>query len=231
MGLILPRGLAPAKGTGRVPRRPGRDWFPLRSNQLSVVRWRGRLLGPVPPSQSSGCPGPVVYVFDVFWLLSFGSYVPAPARLAPPFLRGLRCRKCPSGAPSSLISSGNFPPLALGRQASVGHSSASSASSQKTTVSLDVAGLGLAGSVDAGRSAWRVTRKNNCPLRCVSPDLSALGGAAGVDLSHDGGLIRSLPSPCGCGSSQYCLEVTLPRSVPVVMRPVLPVRKEGGWPR
>ena len=24
------------------------------------------------------------HVFDVFWLLSFGSYVPAPARLAPP---------------------------------------------------------------------------------------------------------------------------------------------------
>lgn len=26
----------------------------------------------------------------VFWLLSFGLYVSAPARLAPPFLRGLR---------------------------------------------------------------------------------------------------------------------------------------------
>jgi hypothetical protein len=34
----------------------------------------------------------------------------------------------------------------------------------KNTVSLAMAGLGLAGSVDAGRSAWRVTRKNNCPL-------------------------------------------------------------------
>ena len=50
------------------------------------------------------------------------------------------------------------------------------------------------------------------PGGCISPDRSALDGAAGVDLSHVGGLIRSLPNPCGCGSSQYCLEVTLPRS-------------------
>jgi hypothetical protein len=34
------------------------------------------------PSQSSGPPGPVL-VYDVFWLLSFGLYVPVPARLAP----------------------------------------------------------------------------------------------------------------------------------------------------
>jgi hypothetical protein len=65
---------------------------------------------------------------------------------------------------------------------------------KKLSVSLYVAGLGLAGSVDAGRSTWRVTRKTNCPLRCVSPDLSALGGVTGVDLFHVGGLIRSLPS-------------------------------------
>jgi hypothetical protein len=64
------------------------------------------------------------------------------------------------GAPSQ-----SYGPLALLVQIFdvVGHSSASFASSQKTTVSLYVAGLGLAGSVDAGRSAWCVTRKNNCP--------------------------------------------------------------------
>ena len=44
---------------------------------------RGRLLGPVPTSQSSAVPGPVC-VYDVFWLLSFGFYVSAPPRLAPP---------------------------------------------------------------------------------------------------------------------------------------------------
>jgi hypothetical protein len=43
---------------------------------------------------------------------------------------------------------------------------------------------------------------------CLFPDLSALGGVAGVDLTHVGGLIRSLPNLRGCGSSQYCLEVT-----------------------
>lgn len=39
----------------------------------------------------------------------------------------------------------------------------------KTTVSLAVAGLGLAGSVDAGRSAWRVTRKTNGPFTGAFP--------------------------------------------------------------
>ena len=52
-------------------------------------------------------------VYDVFWLLSFGLYVPVPAPLAPPFLRGLRPGKVFSGAPSSLISSEDFPGLAL----------------------------------------------------------------------------------------------------------------------
>jgi hypothetical protein len=56
--------------------------------------------------------------------------VSAPAGLAPPS-SGPAPQKCPCGAPSSLISSGTFPPVALpGRQASVGHSSASFASSQ-----------------------------------------------------------------------------------------------------
>ncbi|MBG6218914.1 hypothetical protein IWX75_003401 [Arthrobacter sp. CAN_A6] len=49
------------------------------------------------------------------------------------------------------------------------------ASRQKTTVSLSVAGLGLAGSVDAGRSVWRVTRKNNCPARVHFPRLVRAG--------------------------------------------------------
>ena len=47
-----------------------------------------------------------------FLLLSFGSYVPAPARLAPPS-SGPASRKFSSGARSSLLSSGNFPALAL----------------------------------------------------------------------------------------------------------------------
>ncbi|TLM80838.1 hypothetical protein FDW84_18500 (plasmid) [Pseudarthrobacter sp. NamE5] len=102
---------------------------------------------------------------------------------------------------------------------------------KKTTVSLSVVGLGLTGSVGAGCSACCVTRKNNCPLGCVSPDLSAQGGAAGVGLSHVGGLIRSLPSLC-----RLWLITVLPRSdssqepAPVVMRPVFDrwIRKEGG---
>ena len=48
----------------------GSDWFPLRSNQLAVVRWRGRLLGPVPCVAELRLPWPFFYVFDVFWLLS-----------------------------------------------------------------------------------------------------------------------------------------------------------------
>jgi hypothetical protein len=41
-----------------------------------------------------------------------GLYVSAPARLAPPS-SGPAAQEFPCGAPSSLISSGNFPPLAL----------------------------------------------------------------------------------------------------------------------
>src|SRR6478752_10344054 len=48
----------------------------------------------------------------LFWLLSFGLYVSAPAGLAPPS-SGPAAREMPCGAPSSLISFGNFPPLAL----------------------------------------------------------------------------------------------------------------------
>src|SRR3954470_21013055 len=46
------------------------------------------------------------------------------------------------------------------------------------TVSLAVAGLGLAGSLDAGRSVWRVTRKSNCPLRVHFPRLVQQSPAA-----------------------------------------------------
>jgi hypothetical protein len=48
--------------------------FPLRSNQLMGVRWRGRLAGAAGPSQSSCPSSPFVYVFDVFWLLSLCCY-------------------------------------------------------------------------------------------------------------------------------------------------------------
>ncbi len=105
------------------------------------------------------------------------------AHLAPPS-SGPAARKFSSGAPASLIPSANFPTLALaGRQACVGHSSASFASRQKTTVSLMVAGLGLAGSVDAGRSIWRVTRKT-VPVWANDPP----------------GSLR----PCGIGRSRAC---------------------------
>jgi hypothetical protein len=70
-----------------------------------------------------------------------GLYVSAPAGPAPPS-SGPAVRESPCGAPASLISSGIFPRLAPGGgQASVGHSSASFASSQNTT-----------GRGDAGRS-------------------------------------------------------------------------------
>ena len=48
----------------------------------SGVRWRGRLLGPGGAVAELRTPWPCV-VYDVFWLLSFGLYVPAPTRLAP----------------------------------------------------------------------------------------------------------------------------------------------------
>jgi len=56
-------------------RDPSTVSMPLASAPLQPVwgvRWRGRLLGPVPPSQGSGDPGPVFYVCDVFVLLSCG---------------------------------------------------------------------------------------------------------------------------------------------------------------
>jgi hypothetical protein len=58
---LVSRWLSVARG-GRGSR--GSPWFPLRFNQLKGVRWRGRLLGPGAPSQSSGPPGPVC-VYDV----------------------------------------------------------------------------------------------------------------------------------------------------------------------
>ncbi|TVU62044.1 hypothetical protein FQP90_13395 [Paenarthrobacter nitroguajacolicus] len=82
---------------------------------------RGRLLGP------GHAVAELLHTLALsssatFWLLSFGLYVPAPARLAPPS-SGPACREIPSGAPASLISSGapaslissgNFPTLAQG---------------------------------------------------------------------------------------------------------------------
>ncbi len=99
------------RGCGGAGSR-GSPWFPLRFNQLLGVRWRGRLLGPGRAVAELRTPWPWC-VYDVFWLLSFGLYVPVPAPLAPPFLRGLRPGKVFSGAPSSLISSEDFPGLAL----------------------------------------------------------------------------------------------------------------------
>jgi hypothetical protein len=113
-------------------------------------------------------PCPCLYVHDVFWLLSFGSYVPAPARLAPPS-SGPAGPEFPSGARASLISSRNFPPFALRVDGPPRAQLRKLRQQPKTTVSLYVAGLGLAGSVDAGRSAWCVTRKNNCPSRVRFP--------------------------------------------------------------
>jgi len=62
------------------------------------------------PSQSSGPPGPGLST--TFGCCPDGLYVAAPARLAPPS-SGPAVQEFPCGAPSSLISFGNFPPLAL----------------------------------------------------------------------------------------------------------------------
>ncbi len=98
------------------------------ADQEKGVRWRGRLwvqcrLRRAPPPLALFC-------LRRFGCCPVGLYVSAPAGLAPPS-SGPAAHEFPSGAPLSLISSENFPPLALtGRQASVGHSSASFASSQ-----------------------------------------------------------------------------------------------------
>jgi hypothetical protein len=60
------RALQPA---GACPPYQG-PWFPLRSNQVSGVRWRGRLSGPV-LSVAGLRPSLALFVYDVFWLLSF----------------------------------------------------------------------------------------------------------------------------------------------------------------
>ena len=74
------------------------------------VRWRGRLLGPVRPSQGSGHPGPVC--LRRFLLLSFGLSCPLRPRPAPPS-SGPAGRTIGSGAPSSLISCADCTSLAL----------------------------------------------------------------------------------------------------------------------
>ncbi|MGN7150773.1 hypothetical protein ACTHQ6_17445 [Arthrobacter sp. SAFR-179] len=57
--------------TGAVQVYRRKDWFPLRSNQLKGVRWRGRLLGPGGAVAELRTPW-TLCVYDVFWLLSFG---------------------------------------------------------------------------------------------------------------------------------------------------------------
>jgi hypothetical protein len=68
--------------TGAVQVYRRKLWFPLRFNQLAGVRWRGRLLGPGGAVAELRTPWPFL-VYDVFWLLSFGLYVPVPTPLAP----------------------------------------------------------------------------------------------------------------------------------------------------
>jgi hypothetical protein len=102
-------GLPVARGRRAGSR--GSPWFPLRCNQLKGVRWRGRLWGPVPAPQGSAVPGPVLSA-TLFGCCPDGLYVPVPAPLAPP-ASGPAPRKFFSGAPSSLISSEDFPGLAL----------------------------------------------------------------------------------------------------------------------
>ena len=55
-------------------------WFPLELQPGSGRPLRGRLFGRRAPSQVSGHPG--LICLRRFLLLSFGSYVPAPGRLA-----------------------------------------------------------------------------------------------------------------------------------------------------
>jgi hypothetical protein len=77
----LGRRSSPGTGPGWAePGEPGRKacsqgshWFPLRFNQGSGVRWRGRLLGPV-LSVAELRPSLALLVYDVFLLLSYGLY-------------------------------------------------------------------------------------------------------------------------------------------------------------
>ena len=96
------------------------------------VRWRGRLLGPVPAPQDSAVSGPACCLRR-FGCCPDGLYVSAPASPAPPSsgpaVREMSLRR-------SFVADflREFPaPCPAGRQASVGHSSASFASSQKST--------------------------------------------------------------------------------------------------
>jgi hypothetical protein len=168
----------------------GSHWFSLRFNQPAGVRFAAGGGVQAVPSQSSGRPEPFVY--DVFCCCPADRTCPLHRlnRPADGCTADALCRRFAYFLPQPI----RCLPFGLPRLRRAQLRVAPPAG-KKQPVSLAVVGLGLAGSVDAGRSVWRVTRKNNCPLRCVSPDLSALGGAGGVDLSHDGGLIRSLPGP------------------------------------
>ena len=48
------------------------EWVFAGAHTGKGVRWRGRLLGPGGAVAELRTPWPYVYVFDVFWLLSYG---------------------------------------------------------------------------------------------------------------------------------------------------------------
>lgn len=85
------------------------------------------------------------------------------------------------------------------------------------TVSLVVAGLGLAGRVGGGVLFLGCGSNPHCLPGVVSGwlaiDVPVLGGGAGADPAHFGGLMRSVPTR-GCGSSQWCPSVTSPGPAP-----------------
>ena len=80
------------------------------SHQADGRPLRGRLMGVVPAPQAPPCPP--LFLRCAFLLVSFGSYVSAPPRLAPPSSGPAPSKRC-SGARTSLISSTSFPRLAL----------------------------------------------------------------------------------------------------------------------
>src|SRR5215218_3227639 len=97
---------------------------------------------------------------------------------------------------------------------------ASPTAAPKRSVSVAVAGLGLAGQDSSGRVARWVTHEAIGPLRwCLSVELSAPGDAAGT-IRPTSDLIRRLPDPSrGRGPSQICPDVIPPGPVPAALRP------------
>ena len=119
-------------GTGEGARRASTNGRPLRGRLFRCCRSVAELL-------------PVITCFSrAFGCCPKGLYVPAPARLAPSKVGGLRAENSSARILASSDPSKIFRPLPKGRQASVGNSSASFASSQN----------------NGGEGSWPLTTSN-----------------------------------------------------------------------